>query len=512
MQSAVYREPFARGFTESMRRYGLAILCPELRFVNGFAYSAVRPAPEHELAARFGNAARAFETSLWREDVRRWDEEAKPASIRAHLGLQRIDPSRLDADALLRHLDDCRAHLERMFEQHHRFTAAALVPTGDFLVQASESAAVPPAELLPLLRGSAPVSAGTEDGCEALVQTLRTDDEGRAALESGDPPADVLAALRRRSGAVGVAARTYLEAVECRLLDGFDIDCPCGFEMPDVLVKAIRGAVARGGRGAGDHEEATQRIRGRVPASERATFDALLAEARHTYRLRDERSIYSDVWALGLMRRAILAAGALLAADGRIEEPAHLAEADFAEIVSLVRDGLGPSAAELGARARFRATHSAAQAPALLGDPPQRPRLEGLPAPAARVMRAVGLYLGLLFGESDAESRERVVRGLGASPGVYEGSARLLAGPEEVARLRQGDVLVTGSTSEAFNVVLPLVGAIVTDSGGLLSHAAVVAREYGVPGVVGTRGAATRLIPDAARVRVDGDAGEVVVL
>ena len=79
--------------------------------------------------------------------------------------------------------------------------------------------------------------------------------------------------------------------------------------------------------------------------------------------------------------------------------------------------------------------------------------------------------------------------------------------PERAARAHQ----VFESTSEAFNILLPLLGAIVTDSGGLLSHPAIVAREYGIPGVVGTRDATDR-IPDGARVRVDGDAGEVTVL
>jgi rifampicin phosphotransferase len=72
----------------------------------------------------------------------------------------------------------------------------------------------------------------------------------------------------------------------------------------------------------------------------------------------------------------------------------------------------------------------------------------------------------------------------------------------------KGDVLVTESTTEAFNILLPLLGAIVTDAGGLLSHSAIVAREYGIPGVVGTR-EATQRIEDGAVVRVDGDAGEV---
>ena len=103
------------------------------------------------------------------------------------------------------------------------------------------------------------------------------------------------------------------------------------------------------------------------------------------------------------------------------------------------------------------------------------------------------------------------MRGLAASTGVYEGTARVLRGPEELGRVRQGDVLVAPSTSEAFNVVLPLLGAPVTDNGGLLAHAAIVAREFGIPGVVGTRDA-TNLIADGARVRVNGAAGEVHVL
>ena len=104
-----------------------------------------------------------------------------------------------------------------------------------------------------------------------------------------------------------------------------------------------------------------------------------------------------------------------------------------------------------------------------------------------------------------------VLYGLAASKGVYEGPARRVAGPSEFGRISRGDVLVTESTSEAFNILLPLLGAIVTDNGGLLSHAAIVSREYGIPGVVGTR-EATERIADGDLVRVDGDAGEVTVL
>jgi pyruvate,water dikinase len=125
--------------------------------------------------------------------------------------------------------------------------------------------------------------------------------------------------------------------------------------------------------------------------------------------------------------------------------------------------------------------------------------------------RAMGISIGSLFGSSEAEHEENLLRGLAASGGVYEGPARRVSSPEEFDRIVKGDVLVTQSTTEAFNILLPLLGAIVTDSGGLLSHSAIVAREFGIPGVVGTR-EATRRIEDGTRVRVDGDAGEVAVL
>ena len=144
--------------------------------------------------------------------------------------------------------------------------------------------------------------------------------------------------------------------------------------------------------------------------------------------------------------------------------------------------------------------------------PPPPPDPSGLPPGVARVMRAIGIAMGELFGSSEAAARgEPCCAASAASGGVYEGPARRVAGPTEFDRIVQGDVLVTESTTEAFNILLPLLGAIVTDSGGLLSHSAIVAREYGIPGVVGTRDATER-IPDGTRVRVDGDAGEVTVL
>lgn len=119
--------------------------------------------------------------------------------------------------------------------------------------------------------------------------------------------------------------------------------------------------------------------------------------------------------------------------------------------------------------------------------------------------------MATMFVEPAADSTQTSVKGLPVSPGIYEGTARVVDDEAEFGRIRQGDVLVARSTSPYFNVVLPLLGAIVTDRGGQLCHAAIVAREYGVPGVVGTRDAC-KVIPDGARVRVNGSTGEVTVL
>jgi pyruvate,water dikinase len=103
-----------------------------------------------------------------------------------------------------------------------------------------------------------------------------------------------------------------------------------------------------------------------------------------------------------------------------------------------------------------------------------------------------------------------MVAGLAASPGRYEGWARVVRQPTDFKKLRNGDVLVAPTTSPAYNVILPMIGAVVTDRGGALSHCAIVAREFGIPAVVGTDQATSR-IPDGARILVDGDRGFVAV-
>jgi phosphohistidine swiveling domain-containing protein len=508
----MHPEPFKRGTNDFARYYGMLIDGLEMGYVNGFAYNTVRPAPEEEIPQRFQRAQEVFEGKLWREQLREWDEVRKPASIAAHREILAVDPDALSDEELGTYLTRCRDHHAAMITQHMRFTAAAMIPTGDFLAHVGDWTELPPAELLGLMRGAAPVSAGGSDELERLTTAIGQDSAALELLQSDDDPRQVLAALRALGGEAGSAVSGYLDFVGYRPLDGFDISEPSALELPDALVRAIRIAAPGRDLQASEVEDRIADVRSKVPEEHRSEFDELLGEARLMYRLRDERGIYSDIWASGLMRRAVLAAGRRLASRGRIHDAEHLVDADVDEMRSLLSDSGGPSADELGARFEYRTTHSAKDAPVALGPPPPPPPdPSGLPPDVARLMRATEIALGSLFGSSEAEHEEHMLRGLAASQGVYEGPARRASGPSEFNRIVQGDVLVTGATTEAFNILLPLLGAIVTDSGGLLSHSAIVAREYGIPGVVGTR-EATERIADGMRVRVDGTAGEVTLL
>jgi phosphohistidine swiveling domain-containing protein len=507
----MHPEPFQRGFREFTRYYGMLLDTIEFRYAGGFAYRSARPVADEDVPERFQRAEEVFERKLWRDQLRDWDETFKPASIKLHRELQSVDPDGLSDEDLVGYLTRCRDHHAEMIYQHMRFTGAAMLPTGDLLAHVGDWTGLPPAELLGMMRGASPVSAGASAEFERLITSITQDQSARELLDSGDEPGEVLERLRGLEGEAGAVASAYFDLVGYRLLDGFDISGRYALELPEALLRSIRAAVGGSGLEPSDVEERIADVRRQVPDEHRAQFNELLEEARLMYRLRDERGVFSDIWASGIMRRAALAGGRRLAAKGRIHDPEHFVDAGFEEMCSLVSGADGPSADELAERFDYRTSHSAKDAPDVLGPPPPPPPdPSGLPPAAARVMRAIGIAIDALFGGSEAEHEENLLRGLAASGGVYEGPARRVSGPAEFDRIVEGDVLVTESTTEAFNILLPLLGAIVTDSGGLLSHSAIVAREYGIPGVVGTREATDR-IPDGSRVRVDGDAGEVAV-
>ncbi len=166
----------------------------------------------------------------------------------------------------------------------------------------------------------------------------------------------------------------------------------CALELPDALLRAMRAAVeGRGARGREPRTIGIAEVRAnRVPEEHRAQFDELLGEARMTYRVRDERGVFSDIWASGLMRRAVLAAGRRLAAAGGSTRPSTSIDAGSTRCSALLSGTGGPSADELAERFRVRGRHrSAKEAPAVSrrSAARRRPIPRSLPPAPARIMQ-----------------------------------------------------------------------------------------------------------------------------
>ena len=131
------------------------------------------------------------------------------------------------------------------------------------------------------------------------------------------------------------------------------------------------------------------------------------------------------------------------------------------------------------------------------------PRTIGKP-PAAPDPESADRFDGARYVTTDAA----VLRGNGASAGVVRAIARIVRGPDDFDRVRPGDIVVARASNPGWVPLFSIAGGFVTDTGGVLSHAAVVAREFGVPAVVGTGDATTR-IADGQIVELDGTTGYV---
>jgi pyruvate,water dikinase len=136
------------------------------------------------------------------------------------------------------------------------------------------------------------------------------------------------------------------------------------------------------------------------------------------------------------------------------------------------------------------------------------PDLRWLPRAARLVNEALQLDRPDPAGNG-ATTPDALLSGVAGSPGTHTGPVRIIRGPDDFASLRRGEVLVCTVTDPAWSVLFGVAGAVVTNGGGVLTHSAIIAREHGIPAVLGT-GSATRDLTDGQRVTVDGTHGLVL--
>ncbi len=255
------------------------------------------------------------------------------------------------------------------------------------------------------------------------------------------------------------------------------------------------------GRSAADHRRL---VDGRRAAEEAAfaalasspgrlrSFRGLLAETQRLVPIREEHvGEFTAAWPV--MRRAVVRIGEALVAGGVIDEPDDVFFLTREEALAALADGTSASHVDTAARRALRDEQARLVPPSLVG------RMNPL---LRRAWDAAPTMVGA------ARSDRAIVSGVPASPGRATGSVRLVRGPAGFDELLAGEVLVAPLTAPAWTPLFARAAAVVTDVGSAAAHASIIAREYGIPAVVGCEDATSRL-RTGMRVIVDGSTGNV---
>jgi pyruvate,water dikinase len=248
----------------------------------------------------------------------------------------------------------------------------------------------------------------------------------------------------------------------------------------------------------------------------RATFEELLGLSRTVFPYVEEHKFYCDYWFLTRWWNKLREFGALLARHEFLEDAEDVFQLSRHEVATALDEliltwatggrPLGPTHWPPIVARRKELLERLAEwtPPPAIGATP-----EAIHDPMSIMLWGVTTQRVQEWARAEAGGSR--LTGAAASPGVVDGPARVVVNVDELADVRDGDVLVCPITSPAWAPIFPKVKAVVTDIGGVMSHAAIVCREYGLPAVVGT-GRATAEIRTGQAIRVDGSTGVVEIL
>jgi phosphohistidine swiveling domain-containing protein len=350
-----------------------------------------------------------------------------------------------------------------------------------------------------------------------------------AALTTGSP-SDMRARVRALPhGASWVASfDSFLAAYGQRLEETCRIDTPSWVEDPSPALYSIGAFLAKpagfdfhAARAAAVAERDAQieAARRAVNGENLARFNAALAsnQAANFAWWNEEHNYLIDRRAAIPVRRATLELGARLASGDQIADPTDMFYLFKPELFAVMPDGGGASWASLRSmipdrRAYFEHWRERGPSlPPMLGTIP-----DAVPDPIMiEVFGLSGRFLETMRGDAPAgapaDAGVTEVRGFPAAKGVAEGVARVITTVGDLHLVEPGEILVCGGTTTEWTPAFGIIAACVCDTGGSLTHAAIVSREYGIPCVVGTA-IATQVVKTGDRIRVDGRAGTVRVL
>ena len=471
----------SRGLQKRAELFDLP-LRPRLESFNGRIYTtAERRVPTGDLA-ELGRSSTVRVRADARNGRRRWDDEYLPA-LREHYAWYEATTraaATLDRAALARAWDEVWERVGAVWIIH-MLTVWAGFALGDELAETYEK-----------LTGGASLDALklTQGRAQTLQQLERDLHELATLRASGDARFDgaFAAFLASPHGNLGNS--------------GESLEDPVWRDDPTLLRAELdrRGARpaedpnARHGRliAEGDAVEAHAREALRDRPEDLARFDEVLRHAREVAPLTEEHNYHLDRQMQAIMRRVFLAFGARLASDGQLANASDIFLFNVTDVAAALGDArdLRPLAVQRHAEyAGWRRLRH----PKTLGGPPGP-------------LHALSSRTDLNF--RAPQNDEGVLSGVAASGGRRRGAVCLVRSVTDFDKFKAGQVLVCRSSNVSWIPLFTIAAAVVTEVGGSLSHAAVVAREFGVPAVVGT-GVALATLRDGQLVEVDGDRGTV---
>ena len=485
------------------------------RRINTYEYQSIAPI-SHDPAEleRIAATMEGLLPGVLESQSARWENEFLPEIRRSLDAWERFDRRGASAAAFRAHLDETIERSTRAWQIHFLVAMPVILSMSffhDLYVELFGSGG----DLAPyrLLQGLDNLSVEADRALWALGRQAAGSSQVRAALEA-DASTQALAALeatpegRDFLGALGAFLDRY-----GRRQDGYvTVTEPSWLEDPAVVLTTVvryangdpRDLDAEFAELVAERERLVSEARARLADSPEALgrFEFMLTAARAGSVLQENHNFWIDGQVVFSVRRVMLEAGRRLAASGIVDTAEDVFQLTLDELRGALAGEHADLRSEVAGRTAELDRFSAVQAPPVLGTLPPGP------PPNDPVTRAV---LRMFGAPPQASESSREVVGMPGSPGTVTARARVLRSLDEAGSLAPGEVLVAPTTSPPWTPLFQIAAAVVTDVGGVLSHCAVVAREYKIPAVVATH-VATASIADGDLVEVDGDAGVVRIV
>jgi pyruvate,water dikinase len=495
---------------EAFAEFGVLLDGMRLEIIGGWQYRGMVPlAGPEAMRSRVASCVAAARADHVGAVLARWSETERDSFVERIERLRTVDLPALSTQDLARHLTETRELHRDASKAHFRLVGAVSIALGELALLLTGELTWSGDQVFELFAGLSPESTKPADELRRLAEL--------AATRLGDArDLTSLRALRDDDPEFATAMENYRQEYGCRALH-YELAAPALGERPDLILSLVRDQLTPAEKKSTDpaaiREAAAARARAAVTDTQR--FEHLLSRAQQAYPVREDNEYPTVSAPYALLRWAALEAGRRLVERDRLDKAEHVFFVEVEELLAALTDDTA------GTDPRERVEHRRGEhqwalrnpGPPAYGQPPgPPPAMDALPVEVRTVMGAFQWSMANVSGApvSGNESGQSTVRGLPGAAGSYTGTVRVVRDEQEFDRIQVGDVLVCPSTSPVWSVVFPRIGALVTDTGGALSHAAIIAREYGIPATLAT-GNGTETLVDGSTVTVDGTAGTVEI-